>query len=76
MRAFVFTASALEGQIGYSIVPDGVVEQTCWTNDGCGETFVDGEGGHARDVARETVERLYGAELRALLEKIRECVKL
>ena len=71
LRAFVFRGGASEGQIGISVIPEGMKVMKCFTNEGCGEMTLGGEEAVHMDAATLKVHQTL-PQLKALLETARK----
>ncbi len=73
IKVFVFQGGPRKGELGYSVVPDGMKYVKCYTNEGCGESYYDSENGKLMDAATQKLQKQM-PNLQSLLEDARKLV--
>lgn len=76
MRMFVTRGGPNKGKLNFSIQPEGIEMQHCYTNEGCGETLTGMAEAKLLDKARVQVNAYCGFSLMELIGKIRAFTKL
>jgi hypothetical protein len=75
LRAFTYRGGKNVGGVGFSITPEGMRIEKCYTNEGCGEQFFEMKTAKAMDDATAAVNKRHPG-LVALLTAIRRETKV
>ena len=74
LHAFIYRGGPHIGEIGFSIIPDGVEQIKCYTNEGCGEMTYDIAAMKQMEEANKMMQT-QTTMLKSLLSEVRDRVR-